>query len=89
MCLLQVENFTVSLSDGRAFCYLVNYYYSSVLRRDLIRDTTSLSCGMSRRSLDGLSCGDNWASSATDVDKLLANEKHNFRLLYDAVSTAL
>jgi len=79
----------VSLSDGRALCYLVNYYYSSVLYRDLIHDKTCLSCGVSRRSIDDPSCGDNRAWSAPDVDKLLANEKHNFKLLYDAVSNAL
>ena len=79
----------MSLSDGRAFCYLVNYYYSSVLRRELIRDKTCLSCGVSRPSLDEPTSGDNRAWTATDIDELLSNEKHNFKLLYDAVSIAL
>jgi len=84
-----VENFTVSLSDGRAFCYLVHHYYSSVLPRDLIRDKTCLSCGVSRWVLDESTDGDSRAWTAADADELLANEKHNFKLLYDAVSNAV
>jgi len=87
VCYRQVENFTVSLSDGRAFCYLVHHYYSSVLRRDLIRDRTCLSLGVCRSGPDELTSTDTRAWSAADVDQLLANEKHNFKLLYDAVSS--
>ena len=76
----------MSMSDGRAFCYLVHHYYSSVLSRHLIRDKTCLSCGVNRSSLDEQTNGD---SRAADVDELLANEKRNFKLLYDAVSTAV
>lgn len=79
----------MSLSDGRAFCYLVNYYYSSVLHRDLIRDKTCLSCDVCRPGLDEPTSGDNRVWTVPDVDKLLANEKHNFKLLYDAVSIAV
>jgi len=76
----------VSLSDGRALCYLVHHYNSLVLPRDQIRDRTFLSCGVSRPSLDD---GDCRAWTAADVDELLANEKFNFKLLYDAVSTVV
>jgi len=84
----QVENFTVSMSDGRAFCYLVHHYCSSVLPRRLIRDRTCLSCGVSRPSLDEPWSGDGESLSAADVDELLASEKHNFKQLYDSVSNA-
>lgn len=89
VCLWQVENFTVSMSDGRAFCYLVHHYYSSVLPRDRIRDKTCLSCGVTRPCLDEPTDGDSRALMAADIDELLANEKHNFKLLYDAVSLVL
>ena len=78
----------MSLSDGRAFCYLVNHYYPSVLRHDLICDKTYLSLGVCRPSLDERASTDSKTLSAADVDELLANEKHNFRLLYDAVSSS-
>jgi len=80
----QVENFTVSLSDGRALCYLVHHYNSAVLPRHQIRDQTFLSCGVARPSLED---GDSRTWTAADVDELLANEKFNFKLLYGAVST--
>ena len=76
----------MSLSDGRAFCYLVHHYYSSVLQRELIRTQTCLSCGVSRPSFSKPTDDDVQVSSATDVDELLANEKYNFKLLSDAVS---
>jgi len=75
----------VSLSDGRAFCYLVHHYCSTVLPRGLIRDKTCLSCGVCRPNLDEITDGDSAAWMTEDVDELLANEKHNFKLLYDAV----
>ena len=94
LCRCQVENFTVSLSDGRALCYLVHHYNSSVLGRHLIRDQTCLSRGVSRSSLDDpqpptTTHGHSSVSVAPDVDQLLANEKHNFRLLQDSVSIQL
>jgi len=76
----------VSLCDGRALCYLVHHYNPLVLPRHQIRDKTFLSCGVGRPSLDD---GDSRAWTATDVDDLLANEKINFKLLYDAVSDEL
>jgi len=76
----------VSLSDGRALCYLVHHYNPSVLPREKIRDKTFLSCGVGRTSLDD---GDSKAWTAADVDELLANEKFNFKLLYDAVSATV
>lgn len=38
----QVENFTVSFSDGRALCYLLHYYHPNLLPLDLIRQETTL-----------------------------------------------
>jgi len=75
----------VSLSDGRALCYLVHHYNPSVLPSDQIRDKTFLSCGVGRTSLDDEDSGRTWTTA--DVDELLANEKFNFKLLYDAVSS--
>lgn len=34
--ILQVENLTVSFSDGRALCLLLHHYYPDLLPRDLI-----------------------------------------------------
>lgn len=78
----------MSLSDGRALCYLVHHYYSLVLPRHHIRDKTCLFRGVNRTSLDDLTAGDSRPWTAADVEELIANEKHNFKLLYDAVSTA-
>ena len=39
--LFQVENFTVSFSDGRALCYLVHHYHPSLLKiEDVCTNTT-------------------------------------------------
>ena len=40
----QIENFTVSFSDGRALCYLLHHYHPSLLPRSLIKEQTSLTC---------------------------------------------
>ena len=42
---LQVENFTVSFSDGRALCYLIHHYHPCVLTRDMIEQETTVTCG--------------------------------------------
>ncbi len=39
---LQVENFTVSFSDGRALCYLLHYYHPSLLKLEDICTKTTL-----------------------------------------------
>lgn len=40
--LFQIENFTVSFSDGRALCYLLHHYHPSLLPLSLIKQQTSL-----------------------------------------------
>lgn len=41
---IQIENFTVSFSDGRALCYLLHHYHPSLLPASLIKQQTSLTC---------------------------------------------
>ena len=38
---LQIENFTVSFSDGRALCYLVHHYHPALLALDDINQETT------------------------------------------------
>ena len=45
---LQIENFTVSFSDGRALCYLLNHYHPALLTKDEIIDETTVTCSMTR-----------------------------------------
>ena len=42
-CLLQINNFSSSFSDGRMFCYLIHHYQPGLLPLDLITNETSLS----------------------------------------------
>lgn len=37
----QVDNFTVSFCDGRAFCYLVHHYHPELISASSIRDQTT------------------------------------------------
>ena len=41
---LQVDNFTVSMSDGRVMCYLLHYYHPSLLREEDICHETTQTC---------------------------------------------
>ncbi len=92
----QVENLTVSFSDGRALCFLLHHYYPQFLpRRDILESTTS-----SRRETafnPDASLDDSFGATMTynlgggDKDreayeKLLANERHNFRVFHSKVS---
>jgi len=38
---MDVDNFTVSFSDGRALCYLLHHYHPSLLPKELIRTETT------------------------------------------------
>lgn len=38
---LRIRNFTSSFADGRAFCFLINFYYPMLLPLDRIRETTA------------------------------------------------
>ena len=40
----QVDNFTVSMSDGRVMCYLLHYYHPRLLREEEICRETTQTC---------------------------------------------
>ncbi|XP_070581728.1 abnormal spindle-like microcephaly-associated protein homolog [Ptychodera flava] len=93
---LKIENFTVSFSDGRGLSYLIHHYHPSLLPYSDIRQDTTQSYQQKElesdsdpdQSLDGTWTRTYSPSTGkpTEYDALLANEKHNFKLLYDAVS---
>lgn len=91
---VKIENFTVSFSDGIAFCCLVNFYYPELLPKSLINHETTLTCNIAQQE-EGVEddfCYDNWTkcfSPNTGINRrletLLHNEKENFRILSEAV----
>ncbi|XP_069593468.1 abnormal spindle-like microcephaly-associated protein [Ranitomeya imitator] len=97
----KVENFTVSFSDGRVFCYLINHYHPSYVPSDAIcqRTTQTVECSKTgtlglNSSSDSDSSLDIWprisdqgmASSSALFEELLGNEKTNFSLVQRATS---
>ncbi|XP_045672765.1 abnormal spindle-like microcephaly-associated protein isoform X2 [Phyllostomus hastatus] len=96
-----VENFTVSFSDGRVLCYLVHHYHPGYLPFDAIcqRTTQTVECAQTgsvvlnssseseESCLDALlEAPDPRAEGAAEVHReLLENEKKNFRLVGAAV----
>ncbi|XP_069823618.1 abnormal spindle-like microcephaly-associated protein [Dendropsophus ebraccatus] len=96
----KVENFTVSFSDGRIFCYLLNHYHPGYVPSDAIRQRTTQTVECSKTGTIGLnssSDSDNsldmlagvydqgLASSSALFEELLENEKANFSLVQNAV----
>ncbi|XP_077308892.1 abnormal spindle-like microcephaly-associated protein [Lithobates pipiens] len=95
----KVENFTVSFSDGRVFCYLINHYHPSYVALDAIRQQTTQTIECSETGKVGLNSSsdsdnsvdmwsgicDGFTTSALHKE-LLANERTNFSLLQTAVS---
>ncbi|XP_073427821.1 abnormal spindle-like microcephaly-associated protein [Dendrobates tinctorius] len=97
----KVENFTVSFSDGRVFCYLINHYHPTYVPSDAIcqRTTQTVECSKTgtlglNSSSDSDSSLDTWprmsdqgiASSSALFEELLGNEKTNFSLVQRATS---
>ncbi|XP_006822558.1 uncharacterized protein LOC100313557 [Saccoglossus kowalevskii] len=91
---LKVENFTVSFSDGRVLCCLVHHYHPSLLPWNGIRhDTTQSQFQIEETESDGEEFRNStWCDTfspttgkPTQLDELLTNEKHNFKMVYDAV----
>jgi abnormal spindle-like microcephaly-associated protein len=91
----QIENFSVSFSDGRALCYLLHHYYPSFLKQEEISDETSQQ-QQNAENLDGslndsldsaitYNYGSGAAFSKQDYEKCLDNEKQNFKLLFSKV----
>ncbi|ERE74295.1 coagulation factor XIII B chain-like protein [Cricetulus griseus] len=94
----QVENFTVSFSDGRVLCYLIHHYHPCHVPFDAIcqRTTQSVACAQtgsvvlnSSSESDG-SCLDLSLEALTHENtpdlyrELLENEKSNFHLVRSA-----
>ncbi|XP_036058918.1 abnormal spindle-like microcephaly-associated protein [Onychomys torridus] len=96
----QVENFTVSFSDGRVLCYLIHHYHPCYVPFDAIcqRTTQSVACAQtgsvvlnsSSESEGGcldlsLEALDHVENTPELYKELLENEKRNFHLVRSAV----
>ncbi|MEE6512282.1 hypothetical protein FKM82_019234 [Ascaphus truei] len=96
----KVENFTVSFSDGRVFCYLISHYHPSYVPLHAIRQRTTQTIECTRTGTVGLNSStesDNSLDMWPDVSdqsictsvlykELLENEGKNFSLANGAVS---
>ncbi|XP_053324917.1 abnormal spindle-like microcephaly-associated protein isoform X2 [Spea bombifrons] len=95
----KVENFTVSFSDGRVFCYLINHYHTSYLPLNAIcqRTTQTVECtetgtvGLNSSSdsdsMDGWpGMTDQGITTSALYKELLENERTNYSLIHSAVS---
>ncbi|XP_039739572.1 abnormal spindle-like microcephaly-associated protein [Pteropus medius] len=94
-----VENFTVSFSDGRALCYLIHHYHPCYVPLDAIcqRTTQTVDCAqtgsvvLNSSSESDESCLDVSLKALDHEDtselykELLENEKKNFQLVRSAV----
>ncbi|XP_040583790.1 uncharacterized protein [Lepeophtheirus salmonis] len=77
---IEIENLTVSFSDGRALCFLIHHYYPSFLsKEEIMMNTTVSSVAMSNVTT---SIDDNRKAN----DELLNNEKKNFKTFLDKVN---
>ncbi|XP_060088344.1 abnormal spindle-like microcephaly-associated protein [Heteronotia binoei] len=97
---LQVENFTVSFSDGRVLCYLIHHYHPYYVPLEAIcqRTTQTVECtksgtlalSFSSESDDSLNLLNGTFGQAVTTSalykELLDNEKKNFQLINAAVS---
>eukprot|EP00057_Strongylocentrotus_purpuratus_P032518 XP_787918.3 PREDICTED: abnormal spindle-like microcephaly-associated protein homolog isoform X1 [Strongylocentrotus purpuratus] len=95
---LQIENFTVSFCDGRALCLLIHHYHPSLLPYERINQDTTLMQFQREEREDDLNSSCNsfdgtWSHTfspstgkETNQEKLLANERMNFKLLYEKVN---
>ncbi|XP_052593061.1 abnormal spindle-like microcephaly-associated protein [Peromyscus californicus insignis] len=95
----QVENFTVSFSDGRVLCYLIHHYHPCYVPFDAIcqRTTQSVACAQTGSVVLNSSSESeggclNLSLEALDHEntpelykELLENEKKNFHLVRSAV----
>ena len=50
---MQIRNFTSSFADGRAFCFIIHFYYPQLLPLEDIRETTA---DLQRRQKLKVSC---------------------------------
>ncbi|XP_051803239.1 abnormal spindle-like microcephaly-associated protein [Acanthochromis polyacanthus] len=97
--LKQVENFTVTFSDGRVLCYLIHHYHPSLLPEASVSHSTTQTVECSPRGRLELSCSASDSDSSFDsmptglngspslkFKELLDNEKNNFKLVNSAVA---
>ncbi|XP_046339131.2 abnormal spindle-like microcephaly-associated protein homolog isoform X2 [Haliotis rufescens] len=94
---VKVENFTVSFSDGRALCCLLHHYHPGLLPLSQVRFQTSQSRQQDLEDKEEAACdldlSQDWSfqyGSGLDdpelYEELLANERENFKILYEKVS---
>ncbi|XP_005095167.1 abnormal spindle-like microcephaly-associated protein homolog [Aplysia californica] len=96
---VKVENFTVSFSDGRALCCLLHHYHPALLPLEEINFRTTVSfqeeaeqrceAGADPDTSADWGTGGGLLQGEDDpemFDQLLANEKANFKTLYEKVS---
>ncbi|KAJ8300168.1 hypothetical protein KUTeg_021687 [Tegillarca granosa] len=94
---VKIENFTVSFGDGRALCYLVHHYHPALVPENSIKSATMATyyADMEQRGQGDLdnSFSNPFSPAVVSVpenpalyEELLANEKDNFKLLYEKVS---
>ncbi|ROT66000.1 hypothetical protein C7M84_016007 [Penaeus vannamei] len=88
---VQVENLTVSFSDGRALCLLLHHYYPDLMPLHLINLETTQNMPSQGINLD-ISVDDSFTdmtyTDTTDKEEYnrrLANEKENFAVFVDKV----
>ncbi|XP_047489293.1 LOW QUALITY PROTEIN: abnormal spindle-like microcephaly-associated protein homolog [Penaeus chinensis] len=89
---VQVENLTVSFSDGRALCLLLHHYYPDLMPLHLINLETTQNMPSQGINLD-ISVDDSFTdmtyTDTTDKEEYnrrLANERENFAVFVDKVS---
>ncbi|XP_067661837.1 abnormal spindle-like microcephaly-associated protein homolog [Haliotis asinina] len=94
---VKVENFTVSFSDGRALCCLLHHYHPGLLPLSKVHFQTSQSRQQDLEDKEEAACdldlSQDWSFQyGTGLDnpelyeQLLANERENFKTLYEKVS---
>ena len=96
----QIENLTVSFSDGRALCFLLHHYYPSFLRREDISGNTTVAAsqsgvGAQPSNLD-CSLDDSFGAMTYSYgrnsklyEQMLNNEKKNFKIFHEKVSVEM
>ena len=87
---IEVENLSTSFSDGRALCVLVHHYYPGFMPKNEIQMHTTQH-QIKKQNLDS-SFNDSFGQGMTYTygqngqhEQLLANEKQNFKILYQKV----
>uniref|UniRef100_A0A672IQM6 Calponin-homology (CH) domain-containing protein n=1 Tax=Salarias fasciatus TaxID=181472 RepID=A0A672IQM6_SALFA len=83
---LKVDNFTVAFSDGRVLCYLIHHYHPGLLPAAAVSHSTTQTVECSQRGYLELDLSASRESWLLEFDKLLKNEKNNFRTFNTAVA---